>query len=152
MASVSTVEAEIKISRPLPEVFDFSVAVDRWREWQVRFAEVEQTSPGPFGTGTTLRTVSEAVGKRFESRSEVTEFVPNQLIVFEGRSEVTTFASRWSFDEPATGTTRLVVKLESTTRDGAVLAKLARPWLTRVFRKRLEADLEAMKMVLEAQD
>ena len=152
MASVSTVEAEVQIERPLPEVFTFSTTVDRWREWQVRFAEVEQTSSGPFGTGTTLRTVSEAIGKRFESRSEVTEYEANRLIVFEGGSEVTTFTSKWSFDEPTTGCTRLVARLESAPREGAVLAKFVHPWLTRVFRKRLEADLEAMKMILEAQD
>jgi hypothetical protein len=49
------------------------------------------------------------------------------------------------------GGCRVVVRMDAKPREGAVLVKLIHPWLTRVFRKRLEADLEALKMMLEAQ-
>jgi uncharacterized membrane protein len=151
MAAPSVIEAQIDVERSRAEVFQVSIDVPRWRQWQVRFIEVEKASPGEFGLGTKIRTVSEAVGKKFEMQSEVTEFVPNQVITFSGASDTLTYSSRWSFEALGDTTTRMVVRMESSANPKAVLAKLVHPWLTRVFRKRLEADLESFKVMLESE-
>jgi ligand-binding SRPBCC domain-containing protein len=147
--SMARIETQIRIDRPLSEVFELAINVDRWRDWQTRFLEVEQTSAGPFGDGTTFRTVSEAMGKRIESLSAVTEFSEGQNFAFEGKTEAMSFHSAWTFEDTGDGT-RLLVSMDSEPREGAVLAKLVQPWLTRVFRKRLEADLEGLKLIMES--
>lgn len=150
MPDTSMVEAQIDVACSLAEAFRATIDVPRWRQWQVRFVEVDQVSPEEFGLGTKIRTVSEALGKRFEMRSEVTEFLPNEAITFAGASDTLTYSSRWSFASLGDTATRIAVRMESRANPKAVLAKLVHPWLSRVFRKRLEADLESFKVLLES--
>jgi uncharacterized membrane protein len=149
MATTSVVEAQVEIDRSITDVFRATTDVPRWSQWQVRFVEVEKVSPGEFALGTKIRTVSEALGKRFEMQSEVTEFLLNEAITFSGSSETLTYSSKWSFESLGDKTTRVSVRMESRANPKAVLAKLVHPWLSRVFRKRLEADLESFKVMLD---
>ncbi len=149
--ATTQIDSEIRIDRPVSEVFAACVDVPRWREWQSRFVEVEQRSPGAFGLGTTIRTVSAGLGRKVETSSEVTEFVQDDVIRFTGGSEALTFSAKWSFERVSDDGSRLQVHMESTPREGSVLAKLVHPWITRVFRRRLDADLETLKMMLEVE-
>ena len=150
MATPTVVEAQIEVGCSLPDVFQATIDVPRWRKWQVRFVEVEKVSPGEFALGTKIRTVSEALGKRYEMLSEVTEFSLNEKVTFAGSSETLSYSSTWSFESVTDETTKVAVRMESRANAGAVLARLVHPWLTGVFRKRLEADLESFKVMLEA--
>jgi uncharacterized membrane protein len=149
LMATTQIDSEVRIDRPVSEVFAACIDVPRWGEWQSRFVEVEQSSPGDFGLGTTVRTVSAGLGRKVEARSEVTEFVPDDVILFTGGSEALSFNARWSFERLSDEESRLQVHMESTPREGNVLAKLVHPWITRVFRRRLDADLETLKMMLE---
>jgi len=148
MAKSTTVEAAIEIDRPVADTFSAILDVDRWREWQSRFIEVEQTSEGPHGLGTTIRTVAEALGRQHESRSEVTEFVKDGVVTYKGKSDTIAFEAKWTFSEIASGKTQVAVQMQSEPLEGPLI-KLVHPWLSRVFRKRLEADLESFKIMLE---
>jgi len=145
------IDTKIEIKRPVSEVFAACVDVPRWRAWQSRFVEVEQTSPGAFGVGTKIRTVSAGLGRKVETLSEVTDFVADEVILFSGGSEALAYQARWSFERLSDEASGLHVHMESTPREGSVLAKLVHPWITRVFRRRLDADLESFKMMLEVE-
>ncbi len=150
MEQNTIVEAAVDIDRPVAATFSGALDIDRWRNWQSRFTEVEMTSEGAHGLGTAIRTVTEALGNRYESRSEVTEFVENAAVTYKGNSDAIAFEARWTFAETSGGTTRVTVQMESTPRGGA-LVRLVHPWMSRVFRRRLEADLEGLKIMLEAE-
>lgn len=49
------VQLEIQIARPVSEVFDFLADGTNLPRWMPEFAEVEQSSSGPAGLGTTYR-------------------------------------------------------------------------------------------------
>ncbi len=147
--ATTEIDCEVRIERPASEVFDTCIDVPRWRAWQLRFLEVEQTTAGEFGPGTRVRTLSEGLGRRVEANSEVTEFERDDVILFSGGSDALDFTSRWTFERLPDNATRLRIHMATTPRPGSVLVKLVHPWITRVFRRRLDADLEALKVMME---
>jgi uncharacterized protein YndB with AHSA1/START domain len=145
----TTIRAEVEIRRPLAEVFAYCTDVAEWCRWQSRFSHVEQLSPGPFGIGTRIRTVTMGMGRTHEGTSEVIEFAPDQRLRFAGASDVASFESLWTFTPTPSGGARVAVETQFTPRDGALLAQLVQPFVGGVFRRRLDADLEAMRLLLE---
>lgn len=141
---MAKVEASVVIKRPVEEVFAFVTEVTNWSEW-TGFPEVEQTSEGPVGVGTTFRGVTEFMGRRGEWTSEVTAYEPNkrveQKIIWGPMSMEQTL----SF-EPVEEGTRYTQASEGET--GGVF-KVAGPIVNRTMRKQLEDSLAKLKHILE---
>jgi uncharacterized protein YndB with AHSA1/START domain len=57
---MAKIEASVAINRPVEAVFARLTDVGNWSEWNPRLLEVEQTSKGPMGVGTTFRGVSKS--------------------------------------------------------------------------------------------
>ena len=67
------------IERPLEDVFSFAGDSENNPKWLGVFEKVQKTSEGPIGLGTTFKDVARVMGRRFETLSEVTDYVPNRL-------------------------------------------------------------------------
>ncbi len=76
-------EKQITISAPAEKVFSYLADFPRHSEWAQHRLKIEQTSQGPVGQGTTFKSVGHQFGRDNEDTVTVTEFVPNQKIVYE---------------------------------------------------------------------
>ena len=96
-------EKQITINAPAEKVFSYLADLTRHGEWaqaQHRL-EIEKTSDGPIGQGTVFRSVGHQFGRN-EDTVTITEYVPNQRIVYESAGKAGLI--RHSFDlAPAEG-------------------------------------------------
>jgi uncharacterized protein YndB with AHSA1/START domain len=143
------IRAEVEIQQAVSAVFAYCIDVSAWSRWQSRFAEVQQVTPGTFGLDTKIRTVTHGMGRNHEGTSEVTAFEIDRRIRFSGASDVASFESTWTFAQTPKGGARVEVQTEFTPREGPLLARLVQPFVGGVFQRRLDADLESMRLLLE---
>lgn len=140
------IEASVMINRPVDEVFAYMTDARTWPHWESGLLQVEQTSEGPMSVGTTFRGANQALGRRMEWTSEVTEYTLNrrwgQKIISKGWSteESLTF-------EPFEGSTKFT--LVSELEMGGFF-KLVAPFVARMIQKQIEKDLAKLKDILEA--
>jgi uncharacterized membrane protein len=144
---MARVEASVVINRPLEEVFAFASNTENHTQWNSGVLEVEQTSEGPVGVGTTFRGVDHFLGQRVEWTSEVTEYQPDR------RVDHTIAAGAIRLEESCTfecveGGTELTVLYEGEARG---FLRLAEPIVVRMFQRQIEGNLANLKDVLEAQ-
>jgi len=78
------VEKQITINAPAEKVFSYLADLTRHSEWAQpgHRLEIEKTSDGPVGQGTVFRSVGHQFGRN-EDTVTITEYVPNQRIVYE---------------------------------------------------------------------
>lgn len=140
-------EMSVEINRPVEEVFSFFSNLDNRKQWESGLEELSQTSEGPVGVGTTWRETVRAMGRRMELTLELTGYEPNKqwnekIDAGSMKAEVNI-----TFDS-TNGGTRVngVVDMQI----GGFL-KLASPIVTRTLRKQMQADINRLKAVLEAQ-
>jgi uncharacterized protein YndB with AHSA1/START domain len=142
---MARMEASVVINRPIDEVFAYVMDAGNWTEW-AGLPEAERTSEGPVGVGTTLRGVSQFLGRRGEWTSEVTEYEPNrkmeQKIIWGPMSIQQSVTC-----EPVEGGTRFTMVSKGET--GGIF-KLAEPVVNRMMQRQLESNLANLKDILEA--
>lgn len=80
---MAQVEKQITINAPAEKVFGYLADLPRHSEWAKHPLKIEQTSEGQVGQGTTFRSVGHQFGRDNEDKLTVTEFVPNERIVFD---------------------------------------------------------------------
>jgi carbon monoxide dehydrogenase subunit G len=95
----------IEIEASPEKVWAFGQNVEKMNEAMKGMAELEQTSKGPVGVGTTYHFIGKAGGQTTETDMELTEFVPNKKIAYHsiGTSKVK-MAFSWIFEPTAKGT------------------------------------------------
>jgi hypothetical protein len=110
---------------------------------------VESTAltEGGARVGARSREVVEERGQRFELETEITTYVPNEALQARITSQGFETLSTYRLQEDG-GRTRLTSVLES--RYTMLLARLLAPIVTRQAQKKLEADLERLKRLVEA--
>lgn len=138
-------EVEFVVNRPVEEVFAFLSDFKNNLKWRASQVEVEKTSDGPIGVGTTYRLVNNLLGRRVELGARVVEFEPNRRFASADDGPIPVAAQR--IFERVEGGTRvtLIVKAEP----GGIL-KIAEPLLGAILKRRLEADAAKAKEVLES--
>ena len=107
------VEKQITIGAPAEKVFGYLADVPRHSEWAQpqHKLEIEKTSDGPVGQGTTFKSTGHQFGRN-EDTVTITEYVPNQRIVYE--SDGNAGLMRHSFElAPAEGGTRVTKGFEA---------------------------------------
>ena len=95
----------IEIEASPEKVFAFMIDSEKMNEINKGFTEIEYTSKGPVGVGTTMHIVSAVGGAHGEWDMEVTEFVKNEKVVqctigagkFKG-------SFSWTYEPTAKGT------------------------------------------------
>ncbi len=148
---MARIEASVVINRPVEEVFEFVTNPKNDLLWQSGVLESEQTSEGPMGVGTTLRSVSQSWGRRMEWPCEIIEYEPNRKIKYKITSGPMTGEPSCTF-EPVEGGTRLTLVGEGET--GGFFKRLfglADPIVVRMMQRGTETDLANLKDILEAQ-
>jgi uncharacterized protein YndB with AHSA1/START domain len=95
-------EKQITINAPAEKVFTYLADFPRHSEWAQHPLKIEQTSPGPAGQGTTYKSVGHQMGRDSEDAVTVTEFVPNQKIVYEAEGREGRFR-HWIQLQPGDG-------------------------------------------------
>jgi len=134
------------INRPVEEVFAALIDFDKTPRWNPGVAEVRQTSDGPIGVGTTTVWIGHFLGRRYESPSEFTEYVPNQKIVDKTTSGPFQLDVETTLDA-VDGGTRLTAHFQGESRG---FFKLAEPVVVRLAKKQFETAYENLKELLEA--
>jgi uncharacterized protein YndB with AHSA1/START domain len=144
---VITAASSILIDRPLDEVFRF-VSTDFFRnypKWSPEVVELEQTSDGPIGVGTTGRQVRLDEGRRFEATFRVTEFEPPRAIAFASTSGPR-FRASYRF-EPVRERTRVTFTFDLRL-EGA--SRLLNPLVAGLVRKGGRNVVRKLKDLLES--
>ena len=143
---MTRITQSVTVNRPVEEVWDFISNFENTTRWSRGVLEARQTSPGPLGVGSTLRTVVKAFGRRRTADYLVTEYEPNRAFAFEVTSGPMASRARYSV-EPAGAGTRLTA---SGQAEATGLYKLLAPLLVRTLERHSQDDLAAVKRILEA--
>jgi len=138
-------ESSIVINRPVEEVFALLSNQENNPKWQSGSLENRKTSSGPIGVGTTWHSVSQFLGKRIESESEITEYEPNRKYTLKSKLPFPVEA-RTTF-ERVEGGTRINLKAEAEIGG---FFKLAEPLVVSMGKRQFEANLANLKDLMEA--
>ncbi|MDB4865675.1 MAG: hypothetical protein JWR03_8 [Cohnella sp.] len=71
----------VRIKRPVDEVFHWIADYTKDRLWCAEVKEMKYITPDPIGVGSRCLEVSQVLGKRLVTRTEVTEYVTNEKVV-----------------------------------------------------------------------
>ena len=99
-------EKEIVVNAPPDKVFSYLADFTRHHEWTAQPVRIEQTSQGPVGRDTTFSSRNRFMGRDLEDKLIVTEFVPNQRLVYDGDGDTGGFRHVLQV-QPANGGTRI---------------------------------------------
>ena len=142
-------EGSMVINRPIEEVFAYVTDVSNSApQWETGILEVEQTSEGPIGAGTTFQGVKRILGRRREWTLEVTEYEPSRKWRHKITSGGRTLVEETLTFEAVERGIRLTVASE--LKMGGFF-RLASPIVVRKMQKEVEGDLANLKNILEAQ-
>jgi len=143
---MARVEASVVIKRPIEEVFAFASNPENDMEWESDVSEVEKTSEGPIGVGTTYRGVMHFLGQRIDWTLEVIGYDLNRKVEFKIDAGPLQLEETVTF-EPVDGGTRVTAVYEG---DPGGFFKLAVPVVVRMFQGQIQGNLDNLKSVLEA--
>jgi len=138
-------EKSIFINAPVEKVFAFMAEPKNLPEIWPSLLEVKDVESLPNG-GYSYNWVYKMAGIRIEGHAEWIEFVPNQRIVDKNESGIpSTFVYTY---QPEDGGTRVTVNVEYTL-PGAVLGKLAEPFIVKVNENEGDTVLANLKARME---
>jgi carbon monoxide dehydrogenase subunit G len=139
------IEHSTVINRPIEEVFAFLEDSNNDPKWQTGVLEVEKTSEGAVGVGTTFREIRKFLGRQFETIYEITEHEFNKKLSSKAASGPIPFMITTTFEAVETGTRVTVV---GEAEPGGFF-KLGESVISRSFEKSLEADFTSLKAIME---
>lgn len=140
------VEKRISIARSPQEVFDYASDPANDGAWISGSEASEWITDPPHGVGSRQRNVQRFLGRRLESESEITAWDPP-----------TGFSARFSKPFPGEFTARLSAQGEGTevelTGEMEVggFFRIAEGLVARQLDRTLDADLNALKLILESE-
>ncbi len=140
-------EHSVVINRSVEEVFAFVIDVEKWPQWRAEVVEVERSSEGPIGVGTTFSGVGRFLGRRLENINEVTQYEPNRKFGFKTTSGPVSMQFTDTF-ESVEGGTKVSLAMEGETGS---FFKLAEPIMSRMVRRQFKTNYANLKDLLEAQ-
>lgn len=144
---MARIEKQATINAPAEKVFSYLADFPRHSEWAQHELKIEQTSGEPVGQGTTFKSVGHAFGRDNEDKLTITEFVPNERIVFD--CEASAGRLRHSFElQPPDGGVQLTKSFEAleTRMPFTLLLPVLRAF---VLPGALAADLRRIKEKVE---
>jgi uncharacterized membrane protein len=142
-----TFETSIEIRRPLEAVFAFVSDPRNEPQWEETVKEVRVTPDGPPAVGTQVTKVGSFLGMKLEATNELTALEPNRSLSFKGTSGPASMEATMRFEAVGEGT-----RLSGTFQvEPGGLFKVAGPLFASQAKKQMEADLQRLKELLEAQ-
>ena len=142
---MAKIEHTVEIDRPPSDVFRYLVESDKVPQWQETLVELRPQSAGPVDVGTTMTEVRRFMGRRIESRLEVTAYEPERRFDLKTTAGPIPFAVRHTL-HPVEGGTRLEIVGEA---EGAGFFRMAEGLVTRQARRQFVTDFARLKDLLE---
>ena len=139
------IEHAVEIDRPVEEIFCFIANPENEPKWRAGLTTSDVSPEGPMEVGSTGRRVQSFLGRKMENDWTVTELTPNSRIAIKSTSGQTSYGAAYSL-EPSGDGTRLTFESCAETGD---FFKIPDPIVTRMARRQLEADMTALKTLLE---
>ncbi len=143
---MAKLEHSVVINRPVEEVFEFMNNIENEKLYRTDLLESEQTSEGSIGVGTTTREVSQFLGRKIETTSEVTEYIKNKVVASRSTSGPIPFKFRTRF-EPVEEGTKVTMEFEGEVGG---FFKMAESLVLKMGMKQIEKDFNTLKEILEA--
>jgi uncharacterized membrane protein len=144
---MATIEESVMIKCPVNRIFVYTTEARNWPKWQSIIREAEQTSPGPWGVGTTTRGVTHMMGLSMKWTAKVTENEPDKKWAKH------IISGGMNIDEHGTYNTLEGVTKFTIAYDIKIggLMKLFSPMIISTMRKETVKSLNNLKSILEAQ-
>ena len=137
-------ENSVVIDQPIKKVFEFVTNFENNPIWQTDILEIQMTSEGPVRPGSTYRCVNRFMGKRFETESRITGYVPETLCSFKIASGDITGESNFLF-KAVNGGTRFTTVAELDLG----FFKFAKMIVQHKINRQLKNDMSTLKKILE---
>ena len=136
---------EIRIGRPVEDVFAFLTDSTNHPKWDDSSVSMEPDEQGPWHTGLTFHEVRRMGPRRMEVESRLAAFVPNESMDIDSISGPE-FHGHWRFSPDGSGTA-LRWSCEMGVQGPA---RIAEPLIARSFRKACDKNFAHLKALLEA--
>lgn len=141
--------ADIIISKPIKEVFEFAATPKNWDKWVKGISNVQILTPGKYGIGTVLTSDYEYRGVT-EMRYVVTAWKPPKLHAVRAKDGPFPFDGRIRF-ESVDGGTRVynTISAGSDHKCVSVMWTIGRPVIRWMMRRQLGSELIELKAQIE---
>jgi uncharacterized protein YndB with AHSA1/START domain len=147
------IEEEITVARPAAAVFRWISSEDLARRWVSDLIELRKTEANGAPDATTLKLVELVNGHRVAMSVRVVRVVPNRelsLLIFSEEAAAGGFSGDANFNLiPGDDYTRLV--FSSHTQFVSLGDRICEPILTLAMQRKMHADLERLKILIEAE-
>lgn len=140
------IRGSVDIARPVADVFAYLSDPKNNMEWETGVLEMELTSEGPIGVGSTGRRVERYMGTD-EGTWEITEYTQDKAIAMTFESQRFKGDGGWDV-ESTDGGTRLGYRFRGDPKN--FLFKLVIPLMTPMLRRQVSGDYEKLKQLLES--
>ncbi len=144
---ITVEEGIVIIGRPAGDVFAYVSDQTNAPRWQDGLLEVRRTTNGPIGIGTRHAFVRTFMGRRMEGTNEYTRWEPNKLVAFKATSGSVGLEASYLVEPAGADAVRLTSRIEMRP---SALFRLAEPLISAGLRRDVEANLVALKGLLEA--
>ena len=141
------VTTEIVINRPRHQVSDFAANPDNAPSWYVNIKQVTWETPKPLTIGSRVAFVATFLGRTLSYTYEFTKLEPGRTLIMSTKQGPFPMETTYSWDDAPGDFTRMTLR---NTGSPSGFSALAAPLLSAQMRKANEADLRALKMILEA--
>ena len=137
-------ENSVLIEQPLEKVFQFVTCLKNNAKWQTGILELESTSDGRFGIGSTYRCVNRFMGKRLETEGVITDYIPHKICSIQITNGSVRGVNSFLFEVVDGGT-----KVTAVGELDMGYFKLAKILVNRKVNQQLKKDMLKLKRVLE---
>ena len=141
------VQVSTVINRPATEVFAFVANFENHPKWETDFQEVKRLKSTPDGVGTTYECLLKFPGQTATSKFEITDYVLNQKIAYEGEVAGPAKPKGSFLFESVNGGTKITSLPRPEFRG---LFRLLEPMIAGYIRNNNVAHLNNLKRLLEA--
>jgi len=142
------IERQTTVNAPAAKVFEYVADIGRHGEWAAHRLEIEKTSEGPVGPGSTFACVGHEMGTH-RGQVKVAEFNPNSKVVYEAEDDTGHFRHYFLLEDES-GATRVTKGVEPLRM--SLMFRVLSPIATTFLVPRgLEGDLKRIKAKLEGQ-
>lgn len=139
-------ESSVYIQRPQQEVFDYYTNPSNQPKWQSGVESAEWTSEAPHGAGSTMKTVTNFLGRKIEAELEITTWDPPREMGFKALGGPIPFENTTILEAQGDGT--LVTHRVQGEFGG--FFKLAEGLVGKQAERTFEASNAALKLLLES--
>jgi hypothetical protein len=137
-------EHDVVIYQTVEKVFEFVTDIRNNAKWQTDILELEMTSEGPLGIGSTYRCANRFMGMQIETEGVVTDYVIDSIYSIKITSGSVRGANSFLFEEVQGGT-----KLTAKGNLDMGYFKLAKMIAKRKVHQQLKKDMLKLKHLLE---